>query len=132
MAEPVSSLLRRSIGHLATEVPASHRALLDALGPLVVALDVDDEHFSLAGGDELTVGEETSAHVCIRTTRTTILDVIEANVGLADAIEQGAVDVRGDLDDVVRAHDTLLAFVHATVRDPGQAGLLDALQAGSP
>ncbi|TRW84750.1 SCP-2 sterol transfer family protein [Mycolicibacterium sp. 018/SC-01/001] len=132
MAEPVSSLLRRSIDHLATEVPASHRAVVDALGPLVVLLAVDDERFSLSGGgDELTVGEETSAHVHIRTTRTTILEVVDANVLLADAIEQGAVDVLGDVDDVVRAHDTLVAFVHAAVRDPGQAHLLDGLRAGS-
>ena len=37
----------------------------------------------------------------------------------------------GTLDDVQRAHDALLAYVHASVRAPSQPGLLAALRAGS-
>lgn len=133
MAEQVSSLLRRSVQHLADEVPDSYRLTLDALGPLVVALDVDGEQFSLTGGRQLVVtdGEPTSAHVRITTTRGTVIDVLDANVGLQDAVEAGTVGVRGSLDDVLRLHDTLRAYVHAAVRAPTQTGLLDALR-GSP
>jgi hypothetical protein len=131
MAEKVSSLLRRSVEHLADEVPDSYRLTLDALGPLVVALDVDDEHFSLTGGRQLVVadGEPTSANVRITTSRATVLDVLDANVGLQDAVDASTVGVRGSLDDVLRVHDTLRAYVHAAVRAPTQAGLLDALRA---
>jgi hypothetical protein len=48
---------------------------------------------------------------------------------LQAAVEAGTVGVRGSLKDVLRVHDTLRAYVHAAVRAPTQAGLLDALRA---
>jgi hypothetical protein len=132
MAEQVSSLLRRSVEHLADEVPDSYRRMLDALGPLVVELDVDGELFSLRGGGQLEVsdGAAGTAGARITTSRATILDVLDAKVGLRDAVEAGTVGVRGSLDDVLRAHDALLAYVHAAVRAPSQPGLLATLRNG--
>jgi hypothetical protein len=134
MAERVSSLLRRSVAHLADEVPNSYRLVLDQLGPLVVELNVDGELFSLRGGDRLDVSEGAAgrAGARITTSRTAILDVLDARVGLREAVEAGTVAVRGSLDDVLRAHDTLLAYVHAAVRAPSQPGLLAALRVGPP
>lgn len=134
MAESVSSLLGRSVGHLADEVPASYRHVLDTLGPLVVTLDVDEERCTLRGGHRLTVSEgaDESAGTRVVTSRTAILDILDAAVTLDEAIETGAVDVRGALDDVLRAHDTLRAYVHAAVRAPSQPGLMDALRVDTP
>jgi hypothetical protein len=134
MGERVSSLLRRSVGHLADEVPDSYRLMLDRLGPLVVALDVDGELFSLCGGPrlEVTDGAARTAGATIATSRATILDVLDARVGLEEAVEAGTVSVRGSIDDVLRAHDTLLAYVHAAVRAPSQPELLSALRMESP
>lgn len=130
MAEPVSSLLRRSVEHLAEAVPASYRLMADALGPLVVALEVDGERFSLIGGDRLTVADEPlRADVRIGTSRSAIVAVLDAAVSLQDAIDIGAVTVAGSLDDVVRTHDTLRAYVHAASRAPAQEELIDALRA---
>ena len=132
MAERVSSLLRRSVEHLASEVPDSYRLVLDGLGPMVVELDVDGEVFSLRGGHRLEVadGAVSTAGARIATTRDAILDVLDAKVGLGQAVEANSVAVRGSLDDLQRAHDTLLAYVHAAVRAPSQPGLLAALRAG--
>ena len=134
MVEQVSSLLRRSVEHLADEVPDSYRLVLDALGPLVVELDVDGEVFSLRGGRRLEVsdGAAETAGARITTSRAAILDVLDARVGLGDAVQAGTVNVRGSLDDVLRVHDALLAYVHAAVRAPSQPGLLAALRAGAP
>lgn len=131
MAERVSSLLRQSVEHLADEVPDSYRLVLDQLGPMVVEVEIDDELFSLRGGQRLHVsdGAADTADTRIATSRTAILDVLDAKVGLAEAVEAGAVAVRGSLDDVQRAHDTMLAYVHAAVRAPSQPGLLVALRA---
>jgi hypothetical protein len=132
MAEHVSSLLRRSVGHLADEVPDSYRRVLDALGPLVVELDVDGELFSLRGGRRLEVsdGPASTAGARIVTSRDTILEVLDARVGLGEAVEAGSVGVRGSLDDVLRVHEALIAYVHAAVRAPSQPGLLAALRNG--
>jgi hypothetical protein len=134
MAERVSSLLRRSVEHLADEVPDSYRLLLAQLGPMVVELDVDGEVFSLRGGDRLRVsdGAAPMAGARINTSRDAILDLLDARVGLGEAVDAGAVGVRGALDDVQRAHDTMLAYVHAAVRAPSQPALLSALRAGPP
>jgi hypothetical protein len=132
MAEQVSSLLRRSVEHLADEVPDSYRLVVERLGPLVVELDVDGERFSLRGGHRLEVfdGAAGAPGAWISTSRAAILDVLDAKIGLGEAVETGAVAVRGSLDDVQRAHDTLLAYVHAAVRAPSQPGLLAALRTG--
>ncbi len=132
MAEHVSSLLRQSVEHLADEVPDSYRLVVEKLGPLVVELDVDGELFSLWGGGKLEVsdGAAEMAGARVTTSRTAILGVLDARVGLEEAVEVGAVCVRGSLDDILRAHDTLLAYVHAAVRAPSQPGLLAALRTG--
>jgi hypothetical protein len=132
MAEQVSSLLRRSIGHLADEGPDSYRLLLEALGPLVVDVDVDGELFALRGGQRLEVSDGAAgvAGAWITTSRAAILDLLDAKVSLDEAVQADALGVRGSLDDILRAHDTLLAYVHAAVRAPSQPELLAALRAG--
>ncbi|OBG30448.1 SCP-2 sterol transfer family protein [Mycobacterium alsense] len=134
MAERISSLLRRSVEHLEDEVPDSYRLLLAELGTMVVELDVDGEVFAVRGGDRLRVsdGAAGGAGVRIVTSRATILDLLDAGVGLGEAVEAGTVSVRGVLDDVQRAHDSLLAYVHAAVRAPAQPALLAELRAGPP
>lgn len=134
MADGISSLLRRSVEHLEVEVPDSYRVLVAALGPMVVELDVDGEVFSLRGGDRLRVSDGAAqlAGARIVTSRVAILDLVDARVGLGEAVETGKVSVRGSLDDVQRAHDSLLAYVHAAVRASSQPALLSELRAGAP
>ncbi|OBB98480.1 SCP-2 sterol transfer family protein [Mycobacterium sp. 852002-40037_SCH5390672] len=134
MDERVSSILRRSLEHLEDEVPDSYRSLVAALGPMVVELDVDGELFSLCGGTRLRVSDGAArlAGARIATSRVTILDLLDARVGLGEAVEIGKVRVRGTLDDVQRAHDALLAYVHAAVRASSQPTLLSELRAGAP
>lgn len=134
MAERISSLLRRSVQHLEDEVPDSYRVLVAELGPMVVELDIDGEVFTLRGGGRLQVsdGETQMPDARIVTSRVTILDLLDAKVGLGEAVEAGAVGVHGSLDEVQRAHDSLLAYVHAAVRAPSQPGLLSALREGPP
>jgi hypothetical protein len=130
MAEPVAALLRRSLEHLAVEVPANYRHLLTELGPLVVEVDVDGEVFNVRGGQRLAVadGAASDAGARITTSRRAVLDVLDAGLPLGDAVSTGRVDVQGSLDDVLRAHDGLLAYAHGAVRAPSVPGLLDGLR----
>jgi hypothetical protein len=133
MAERVSELLRQSVRHLADEVPHSYRLVVEQLGPLVVGLDVDGEKFALRGGHRLEVSDGTpvGAGTHITTSRAAMLDVLDAKLALSEAVESGVVSVRGSLDDIQRAHDTLLAYVHAAVRAASQPALLAALRTPS-
>ncbi|MGH4009207.1 MAG: hypothetical protein ACRDTH_13810 [Pseudonocardiaceae bacterium] len=133
MADTVALLLRRSLAHLASEVPASYRHLQHVLGPLVIELDVDGELFALRGGPRLEVVEGTAPMAGARITipRAAIIDVLDARVALAEAVESNRIAVRGSLDDVLRAHDTLIAYAHAAVRAPSAPGLLAELRTGT-
>jgi hypothetical protein len=106
--------------------------MLEALGPLVVEVDVDGEVFSLSGGRRLDVtdGSAATAGARIGSSRAAILDLLDARFGLDEAVQAGVVSVHGSLDDILRAHDTLLAYVHAAVRAPSHPELLDELRAG--
>ena len=134
MAESVASLLRRSLDHLATEVPESYHHLLRVLGPLLVEIEVDGEFFWMRGGRRLDVTDSGNgaAGARIATSRAAILDLLDDEMALGEAVEAGHVVVRGSLDDVVRAHDTLMAYAHAAVRAPSVPGLLEALREGTP
>jgi len=135
MADTVVALFRRSLGHLEAEVPASYRHLVSALGPLVVEVSVDGGVFTLSTGqDRLAVrdGALAGAGARVRTSRSAILAVLDAEVSLAEAVESGRLDVRGSLDDVLRAHDTLIAYAHAAVRAPSAPALLSALREHDP
>ncbi len=115
-------------------MPDSYRLLATELGPMVVELNVDGEVFTLRGGDRLRVsdGAADTAATRIVTSRVTILDVLDARVQLGEAVEAGRISVRGSLEDVQRAHDSLRAYVHAAVRASSQPALLSELRAGSP
>jgi hypothetical protein len=130
MVDQVSSLLRRSVEHLEDEVPDSYRMLVEQLGPLVVEFDVDGEVFSLRGGAGLRIwdGAAEEAGVRIATSRAAIIDVLDARVVLDEAVEAGTLSVRGSLEDVQRAHDSLLAYVHAAIRASSQPALLAELR----
>lgn len=132
MAERISALLRRSVGHLADEAPDSYRIVLHTIGSLVVGLDIDGECFSLSGGRrlEVTEGLDPKAGARVKASRGTVLDVLDAVITLDHAVETSALTVHGTLDDILRAHDTLTAYVHAAVRAPSHPGLLTALRAG--
>jgi hypothetical protein len=142
MAEPVGSLLRRSLDHVEHEAPASYRHLLDTLGPLVIGIDVDGERFALRGGARLEVIDgrvggmvdgviDAVAGTHVALSRAAILAVLDAELGLAEAVETGRIAVRGRLDDVVRTHDTLIAYAHAAVRAPSVPALMAQLRGGS-
>ena len=133
MADPVSTLLRRSLAHVAVEVPASYRHLQRVLGALVIELAVDSERFALWGGPllEVVAGPSAAAGVRIAVGRTVILDVLDARVSLAEAVESDRIAVQGSLDDVLRAYDTLIAYLHAAVRAPSVPALAARLRAES-
>lgn len=134
-AAPVADLLRRSLAHLAAQVPASHRHLVGELGSLVVEVTTDDPATFTVRGDGprivVTDGPAAAPDTRIAAGRATILDVIDARVGLAEAVEAGRLHVLGPVDAVVRAYDALLAYAHAAVRAPGAPGLLAELRAGA-
>ncbi|HEY1971977.1 MAG TPA: SCP2 sterol-binding domain-containing protein [Pseudonocardia sp.] len=138
MADTVAALFRQSLQHLEAEVPASYRHMVSVLGQLVVEVSVDggnDGIFTLCTDHARLMvrdGARASAGTRISTTRAAILEVLDAEVSLAEAVESGRLEVRGSLDDVLQAHDTLIAYAHATARATSVPALLSRLRADPP
>jgi hypothetical protein len=132
MAESVATLFRRSLHHIACDVPASYHYAAGELGALVVEVDVDGELFTVCGGSRLDVveGGAAGAGVRIATSRRTVVDVVDAELTLGAAVQADRVIVRGSMDDVLRAHDALIAYAHAAVRAPAVPGLMLSLRDG--
>jgi hypothetical protein len=118
---------------MAVEVPASYRHLQHRLGALVIELDVDGELFGLWGGTRLEVVVGPARVPCVRIAvgRAAIIDLLDARFSLAEAVESDRIAVLGSLDDMLRAHDTLIAYIHAAVRAPSAPTLSAELRAGS-
>jgi hypothetical protein len=125
MAETVASLLRRSLEHLAAEVPEGYRWLVEELGPLHVEVAVDDEHFAVRGGGGVHVVDASTEcpHARVTTSRAAILDLLDGVITLDEAVAAGQLDAIGPLDALLQAHDALIAYVHAAVRAPSVPGL---------
>ncbi len=109
------NMFRRCCGDLSgtsrTRCPTATGLLLEALGPMVVEVDVDGELFSLRGGGRLRGVGRSGARSWRRPDRQLAgrhPGLLDARVGLDEAVEAGTVRVQGSLDDVLRAHDTLL------------------------
>jgi hypothetical protein len=127
----VAELLRRSLRLLLAEVPDSHRHLVATLGTLTVEVTVDGETFQVRT-DRVDVlvadgGAPGGAAVRVRASWGAVRELLDGRRALAEAVESDRVRVDGTLDDVVRAHDVLLAYAHAAVRAPSGPGLLHSL-----
>lgn len=131
-AGTTSAFVERALGVLAAESPAAYHRLADQLRPAPTSMEVDGESFSIdARGDRLRVvrGPLRGAGGRVSADSAVILDLIDGRTEVLEAVVGGRLDVRGDLDAVLRLARGLSAFVEGAVRSPGLRGLLDEYRA---
>ena len=126
----MARLLAESFEVLAREQPRAYARMCTSLENLVVAIQVDEEHFT-------TEFSSQRAWVCsaavgiaarIRTHRRTILDVLDNRQALSGAVLADAVTVVGPLETLLRLHAGLLIYVQGAVRCLGFSPLLRRLR----
>ncbi len=123
-----AAFVERALGVLEAESPAAFCRLVDELRPGAAGLEVGSERFAVeVRGDRLRVvrrpGRAARARVTARDG--VVLDLIDGRAGLLEAVAGGRLDVRGDLDAVLRLARGLTAFVEGAVRSPGVRSLLE-------
>jgi hypothetical protein len=62
----------------------------------------------------------------VRTTRATVLALIDAELSLVDAVLADHLSLRGALPDLLAFHEGLTTYVHGAVRAPSFPALLAA------
>jgi hypothetical protein len=67
--------------------------------------------------------------LCLTTDWATILDLVDAQLSITDAVVCGQFDLRGEGRELARFYDALLTYLRGAVRCPSFPGLLDRLRA---
>ncbi len=128
MPERFGDFLFASFEALAREQPAIHARLCAQLAPRGVAIAVDDEIVAMRF-DRHAVARGRSAGttaIDVRTTRATVLALVDAELSLVDAVLADCLCLRGALPDLLAFHEGLTTYVHGAVRAPSFPALLAA------
>jgi hypothetical protein len=123
-----------SLAVLRRECPTAYLELCSRLAFATVELRIDDEWVRLAflpRAAELRQ-ELADPDVRLQTTRTTILEVLDAKLTLDQAVRAGAVLLWGSSRDLARCNDALLDYVRGAVRCPSLPALLDRFRYAGP
>jgi hypothetical protein len=111
------------------DVPEAYQRLQRSAPP-AIAITLDQEELCLVSGTAgLEVTAAGSAELRVRTTRRTLLDLIEGRCSLLDALYDETFFVVGDRDLLLAAHEALVAFLQGAVRSPRMPALLHELRA---
>jgi len=133
-----AACLRLSLDTLRLECPEAYQRVCDCLAPLTVALSLDGDPVTLAfhpglirvippGGPAAgRNGGRAGAppDVQASTSRSTIIDLLEARSTIEDAILSDAILLRGRVEDLARFYDALLYYVCGAVRCPSFPAIL--------
>lgn len=121
-------LLQRSLAMLESENPAHMRLFQDSLGPLAVALSVDDERLRLAASHGVvSITHDAHGDVHVRTTLRLISPLIRGAVTVLEAIREGHLEIHGKspmLHDAAKAFEV---FLHGLLRCPSAIHLMTDL-----
>jgi hypothetical protein len=121
-----SAFIETSLITLRREYPAAYFLLCRQLVSLEVHLLIEDESIPLRFAPDqailLPAPEQPDAE--LRTTRQTILDVIDARLTLDEAIMSDAIHLQGEVEVLRRFHDALITYVSGAVRCPSFPELL--------
>jgi hypothetical protein len=133
-AESFIDFLAESILALEREVPLAHSTMCRVLAGREVRLDVDGDHFAVVFEiDSASIlAEPRSSNVDVKTSRDTILELIDARLTLVDALFAETLHVQGDPTDVLAFLDGLGAYLQGAVRSPSFPGLLRRYRAAAP
>jgi hypothetical protein len=123
-----AAFLARAFSTLEREMPTAYRAMCARLARHPVLLHVDTESVALVftATHARFVASVPAPRVLVRTSRATILAVLDAEATLMDAVLDERLRLWGGTDDLLTFHDALMLFVHGAVRAPSFSALLRA------
>lgn len=126
--------LGASLSALRAEVPEAYTAMCGALAPRALRLEVDREVVTIRfdAGAVVEVPSSEPAAVLLRTSRTSILAVIDARHSLVSAILAGVLDLCGTPTDVAAFHDAFVRYLQGGVRAPSFPRILAAFRQVTP
>ncbi len=130
MAEPLIDLLQEAFDRLRAQ-PIHHRGVIDALGPVRIALDIAQERVTIqTAGSRIALREGAPSDgtvVEVRSTRHTLHALADGDLHLVDALDDCSLHLRAPPDALDAARDAMSWFLHGAVRTEGFEELLHRL-----
>ncbi|MEZ4406578.1 MAG: hypothetical protein R3A52_08895 [Polyangiales bacterium] len=122
--------VRAGLDALRAELPWGYAAMCEALGAREVLITVSGQPAAVrCDGARATVSAEVARPaVTLRATAAEVVALADGERTIAEAVIDGRVVMRGEVDDLLAAHDALVAFVRGAVRAPSFAWRLDAFR----
>ena len=123
----LAGFIIRSLDTMRQEYPTAYFLLCGTLAPREVLLIFDDEFVALhfTPGEVRWLPQTANPTVRLRTTRQSILDVIDGRLTLHQAIESDVITLWGSVDDLALFHEGLLTYIRGAIRCPTFPNLLD-------
>ncbi len=125
--DSIPALIDASLTTLRRECPHAYHLLCTLLAPREVAVQIEGETAALnfdVGAIRVT-RQPRDPGVWFRTTRQTILDLLDAQLTLVEAVLSGMLVLQGDTDDLALFHEGFLTYLRGGVRCPSFPALLD-------
>lgn len=115
---------------LRVELPWGYAAMCEALGAREVLITVSGQPAAVrCDGARATVSADAwRPAVALRATAAEVVALADGERTVAEAVIEGRVVMRGEVDDLLAAHDALVAFVRGAVRAPSFAWRLGAFR----
>jgi hypothetical protein len=133
VAEKFGDFLRQSFAALRRERPAIYDELCRVMQARAARIRVDGAPVDVEfHGGEARIGpaKRRPPAIEVRTSRETIVGMVDARWSLMTAIAEDRLWIRGSVDDLVTFHDGLLVYLHGAVRSPSFPGLLQRFRRG--
>ena len=123
-----------SLRLLEAEHPSGYARLLGLLEGREARVTMDGKTLGIAFRREGFDLHDDVPHpfIELRATRDEVLAVAAGELSLEKAVREERVWLRGRLEDVVRFHESLLAYLHSAVRCPSFPWLLGEYTSGAP
>lgn len=139
VAASAAATLDAALRILRADTPAAFYRLADELRGLAVGLEVEGERFTVLGLDAAVrvdpAIDPTGApdgRVRVRTTRRTILALIDGRKTFLEAVLDRDLTLHAELDLLPRLSRAMACFVEGAVRTRRMRGLLNEFRAASP
>ena len=123
----VAGFIDASLTTLRNEFPTAYFLMCALLSPREVRLSIDGEEVTLNFSPDgaYLLAQPHHPTVELRTSRQTILDVIDARMTLYESVLANDILLQGSPNDLAICHEGLLIYVRGAVRSPSFPFLLE-------
>ena len=121
-----TTLIETSLDVMSHECPEAYQCACQVLDTHEVSLTIDSEivsvRFYSTYAEMLFIPQQPTAY--LMSTKSVLLDLVDANYTLEYAITHDLLHMRGKMDTLIRFYEALQLYIHGAVRCPSFPALL--------